>query len=311
VTVSARPAKDLPAAATTVARPVAMVDMRGGTPVRAGSFGYEGEDIVTGWHAHDLHQIEYAFEGVAEVETGTAHFLLPPQQAAWIPAGVAHRTTLKRVRSVSVFFEPAMVPLAGDRVRILAAAPVIREMLVYATRWPIDRHASDPTADAFFDALALLAGEWLEHEAPLCLPTSSDPVVSAVMDYTRDHLADVTVAAVCAAVGVSERTLRRQFGAATGITWRRYVLESRLLRSMTLLTEPGRTVLGVAVDVGFDSVSAFTRAFARFVGETPSAYRRRVRGAGSAEEARVIEREVAEVDVGQLPRAEVVAELGE
>jgi len=278
VTVSARAAKDLPFPATPAAHPVVMVDMRGGTPVRAGSFSYEGDDVVTGWHAHDLHQIEYAFEGVAEVETSTSHHLLPPQQAAWIPAGLAHRTTLKRVRSVSVFFEPAMVPQAGDRVRILAAAPVIREMLVYATRWPIDRRESDPTADAFFEALALLAGDWLDHEAPLCLPTSSDPLVSAVMDYTRAHLPDVVVADVCAAVGISERTLRRQFGAATGITWRRYLLESRLLRSMALLTEPGRTVLSVATDVGFDSVSAFTRAFARFAGEPPTAYRSRVLG---------------------------------
>ena len=97
------------------------------------------------------------------------------------------------------------------------------------------------------------------------------------MDYTRDHLADVAIADVCRAVGISERTLRRQFGAATGITWRRYLLESRLLRAMALLTEPSRTVLNVAVEVGFDSVSAFTRAFARFAGETPSAYRERHR----------------------------------
>ena len=162
------------------------------------------------------------------------------------------------------------------RVRILAAAPVIREMLVYATRWPIDRTVGDETADAYFDALARLAGDWLEHEAPLCLPTSGDPVVSAVMEYTREHLAGVTVAEVCAAVGVSERTLRRQFGEATGITWRHYLLESRLLRAMALLTEPGRTVMSVSVEVGFDSVSAFTRAFACFAGETPSADRSRV-----------------------------------
>ena len=99
------------------------------------------------------------------------------------------------------------------------------------------------------------------------------------MHYTREHLQHIVVGDVCAAVGISERTLRRQFGDATGITWRRYLLESRLLRSMTLLTEPGRTVLSVATDIGFDSVSAFTRAFARFAGETPSAYRSRVLGA--------------------------------
>ena len=271
MTVSARSANDLPVAANAE-----MVDMREGAPVRAGTYPYEGDDLVTGWHTHDLHQIEYAFQGVVEVETEAAHYLLPPQQAVWIPAGLAHRTTLKRVRTVSVFFDPAMVRGADDRARILAAAPVIREMIVYGVRWPISRPASDPVADAFFEALAQLALDWLDHETPLCLPTSTDPVVAAVMAYTNAHLDDVTARDACRAVGLSERTLRRQFSAATGMTWRQYLLESRLLRSMALLAGPGPTVLDVATSVGFDSVSAFTRAFGRYTGETPTAYRRRV-----------------------------------
>ena len=277
VTVSAGSAKDLPAAAIRTGRPDrGVIDMRAGSPVRAGTFIFDAGDLVSGWHAHDLHQIEYAFEGIAEVETAGAHYLLPPQQAVWIPAGLSHHTTLKRVRSVAVFFDPAMID-GGDRVRILAATTVLREMIVYAGRWPIDRPASDPVADAYFAALALLVAEWLEHEAPLRLPTSADPVVQEAMAYTNAHLADVTLGSLCSAVGVSERTLRRQFGAATGMTWRQYLLQSRLLRAMALLTEPNSTVIDVATDVGFDSVSAFTRTFVRLAGETPTAYRRRSR----------------------------------
>jgi AraC-like DNA-binding protein len=274
MTVSARPANDL-----LVAANIGMVDMREGMPVRAGTYPYEGDDLVTGWHTHDLHQIEYAFQGVVEVETEAAHYLLPPQQAVWIPAGLAHRTTLKRVRTVSVFFDPEMVPSVDGRARILAAAPVIREMIVYGVRWPINRPASDPVADAFFEALAQLTHDWLDHETPLCLPTSTDPVVAAVMAHTNAHLDEVTARHVCRAVGVSERTLRRAFSAATGMTWRQYLLESRLLRAMALLAETGPTVLDVATSVGFDSVSAFTRAFGRYTGETPTAYRRRVTAA--------------------------------
>jgi len=44
---------------------------------------------------------------------------------------------------------------------------------------------------------------------------------------------------------------------------------------MALLTEPSWTVLDVATRVGFESVSAFTRAFVRYVGQPPSVYRRR------------------------------------
>lgn len=252
-------------------------DVRGGARVLAGSYPFEaGDETVTGWHYHDLHQLEYAFEGVAQVETGEARYLLPPQQAVWIPAGVEHCTTLTRVKTISVFFDPAMGLAAGDRVRILAAAPVLREMIRYTSRWPIRRKASDAVADAFFGALAHLVVEWLDHELPLCLPTSSDPVIGSAMRYTAEHLRDVTIGEVCRAVAVSERTLRRAFVAETGMSWRQYLVDSRLLAAMALLSEPGPTVLAVATEVGFQSVSAFTRAFRRYTGESPGAYRRRV-----------------------------------
>jgi len=251
--------------------------MRAGGRSLAGSFVYEGARVVTGWHAHDLHQIEYALQGVVEVETAAAHYLLPPQQAAWIPAGLLHQTTINTaVRSVSVFFDLDLVPRAGDRARILAVPPLIREMIVFATRWPIERRTSDSFADTFFQTLAHLVEEGLDHEAPLSLPTSSNPVLAAAMAYTKEHLDTATVTDVSRAVGVSPRTLRRLFQSAVGSSWRSYVLQARVLRAMALLSEPGPTVLQVATSVGFDSVSAFTRAFANRCGETPSAYRRRV-----------------------------------
>ena len=270
MTVAAYEANNLPPAATH-----GLVDMRQGTAVVSGTYVYDGPGLVTGWHSHDLHQLEYAFTGTIQVETDSAHYLLPPQQAAWIPAGLSHRSTLSQVKTVSVFFAPSLVPDEGGRARILAAAPVLREMILYGVRWPISRAHSDPGADSFFTTLATLVLEWLDHELPLCLPTTKDPLVRAVMEHTNAHLATVTAAEVCRTVGVSERSLRRAFPAATGMTWRQYLFESRLLRSMALLAEPDPSILDVATAVGFEG-SSFARAFARHTGETPSAYRRRV-----------------------------------
>src|SRR3954464_5959816 len=97
-------------AVTLVVRRRSFVDLRTCADVRAGAWPYEGPDVVTGWHHHPYHQVEYALTGVAEVETPTGRFLLPPQQAIWIPAGLRHNTTLRGVRSVSVFFDPEMMP---------------------------------------------------------------------------------------------------------------------------------------------------------------------------------------------------------
>jgi AraC-like DNA-binding protein len=81
---------------------------------------------------------------------------------------------------------------------------------------------------------------------------------------------------VCSAVGVSERSLRRAFSAVTNMSWREYLLQSRLMRAMAILAEPGPTVLEAATRVGFGSASAFTRAFSKYTGETPTVYRQRV-----------------------------------
>ncbi|CAO5252046.1 Helix-turn-helix transcriptional regulator [Frankia sp. AgKG'84/4] len=250
--------------------------MRQGGHGLGGSYLFEGGDLVTGWHSHDLHQIEYAVNGVIEVETAAAHYLLPPQQAAWIPAGLEHTTTMKAsVRSIAVLFDPALIAQPGDRARILAVPPLIREMMIYAQRWPIVGARPDPMADGFFRTLGHLVTEALDHEAPLSLPTATDPIVAAAAAYTREHLATVSAAGVARAVGISERSLRRQFQASLGVPWRAYLLRARLLRAMALLAEPGPTVLDVATAVGFDSASAFARAFAERCGETPSAYRHR------------------------------------
>lgn len=268
--VSARPASNLPLAAGA-----RYVDPRTALTVRAGTVCWDRPDVVTGWHRHPYHQVEYALTGVAEVETTGGRYLVPPQQAIWIPAGLPHATTLRGLRSVAVFFEPSMMTAPADRARVLAAAPVIREMIAYAARWPIARPVSDATADAYFDVLASLVLEWLDQETPLWLPVASDPVIAEVMDYTNKHLDTVTAAGVCRAAGLSERTLRRRFPAEAGMTWRAYTRQSRLLRAMALLAEHDRSVIDVATAVGFDSASAFTRAFARQTGESPSAYRKR------------------------------------
>jgi AraC-like DNA-binding protein/quercetin dioxygenase-like cupin family protein len=276
MTVSAQSAKK-----PTLPASHGSVDMRRGGSALGGSHVYEGDRMVTGWHSHDLHQIEYAAGGVVEVETHSARYLLPPRQAAWIPAGLEHVATINTAtRTVAVLFDPALIPFPGDRARILAVSPLVREMMIYSVRWPIDRTGHEEIADGFFRTLGRLVAEALDHEAPLSLPTSTDPLVAAALDYTQAHLDSVTVTDVSRAIGISERTLRRQFHSMLGLPWRNYLLQARLLRAMALLAVPGRSVLDVSTAVGFESVSAFARAFAQYSGETPSSYRRRVSATG-------------------------------
>jgi AraC-like DNA-binding protein/quercetin dioxygenase-like cupin family protein len=256
-----------------------VIELRRGGQALGGSYLYEGDGLITGWHSHEVHQIEYALHGVVEVETDSAHYLLPPQQAAWIPAGLEHQAVMNPdVKTVAVMFDPALVAAPGDRARILAVSPLIREMMIYALRWQIDRAEGDPESDSFFHTLANLVSEALDHEAPLSLPTTGHPIVAAAMAFTKAHLDSASADEVSRAVSVSERTLRRLFQDTLGLSWRTYLLHARMLRAMAMLAAPGQSIQQTASAVGFDSLSSFTRAFANFCGETPSGYRKRVAG---------------------------------
>jgi len=245
----------------------------------AGTYHHRAVELVSGWHRHELHEIEYAVSGVAEMRTEEAHYLLPPQHAAWIPAGVPHCPVLRDVETIAVFFDPMAFAFEHDRPLILPVPSVLREMIRYATRWPIGREVPGDEADAtaFFGALAVVVRGQLAQDAPLSLPVSDDPVIAAVMEHTTAHLGEVTAASVCRAVGISTRTLRRRFPAVVGQTWRDYVHQARLVRAMALLSEPRRSVLQVARTVGFESPAAFARAFRAWTGEAPSSYRQHFR----------------------------------
>ncbi|MGJ6124248.1 helix-turn-helix transcriptional regulator [Mycolicibacterium sp. Y3] len=283
MTVSALSDRHLPVSANIDAPRRPVIELRRGGQALAGSYLYEGDGLITGWHSHEVHQIEYAVAGVVEVETDCAHYLLPPQQAAWIPAGLEHQAVMNPdVKTVAVMFDPSMIAEPGDRARIIAVSPLIREMMIYALRWPIERRPGSAhdecVSDGFFATLAHIVTDALDHEAPLSLPTSDHPIVAAALAHTKEHLDSVTVADVSRAVAVSERTLRRLFSDTLGLSWRTYLLHARMLRAMALLAGPGQSVQATSSAVGFDNLSSFTRCFTQFCGETPSAYRRRVAG---------------------------------
>ena len=226
------------------------------------------------WHVHPNHQLIFALEGPTQIETETARYLLPLGRAAWIPAGVRHRTLITDADGTSLYFARRAVADKSGRVRILVADALMREMAIHAMRWPQGAARTDPVAASFFRTLSLLCTRWLESELPLSLPGAKHPALARAMDHALARLDRATQAGALKAAGMSERSFRRAFLAETGMTWQAWLTQARILSAMSLLAE-GRRVTDVAVRVGYRSMSAFAKAFAQLSGETPVLYRRR------------------------------------
>jgi AraC-like DNA-binding protein len=101
------------------------------------------------------------------------------------------------------------------------------------------------------------------------LPGSLRLAIAAVMHEATpslDWAADVA--------GVSSRTLRRRLD-AIGLSWSGLIAQTRFNTARRLLETNDLEIRDVAREVGYSDPANFTRAFRRWTGESPSAYRAR------------------------------------
>lgn len=241
--------------------------------IKAGAFSSDGLEIETPWHFHDLHQLLYAFEDSVEVESQFARYKVPHQFAAWIPAGTVHRTAIQKVRSGSVFLSPDMIAVPDNSVRVIPVSNLMREMVIHAMRWPIGGE-DDDFSRAYFTCFAKLCSEWITREVTLVLPSSDDPRINAIIKFTRENLLRVTLHDVCKDVGMSERSLRRHFQKAMGISWEDFRSRMRMYAAIDYLDTTSQPIGVIAAEVGYASQTAFARAFKAMMGIGPTAYRR-------------------------------------
>jgi len=95
-----------------------------------------------------------------------------------------------------------------------------------------------------------------------------------VSDYVEEHLAEsVRLSQLAEAVRLSPFHFSRAFKQSFGLPPLRYVTSRRIERAKTLLAGDA-PITQVGVAVGFGETSAFTTAFRRHTGVTPTAFRR-------------------------------------
>ncbi len=103
-----------------------------------------------------------------------------------------------------------------------------------------------------------------------------DDLVTRCKAHLLEHLTsgEPSERSLAEAVGFSRRTLQRRL-AEQGITYKRLVDETREALARRYLENPQRSLTEITFLLGFSEQSAFTRAFRRWHGESPSDYRRR------------------------------------
>jgi len=221
-------------------------------------------------HSHDQGQLTYIERGVLSLEADGRIWAIPPGRLHWIPAGVRHASRSHgEVRFWLTLVSEDFANRLPNRITVLEASPLLVSAL--------DRLRGLRPGDAFAAPLLDVVAHEIDtgaEEAPgMRLPTPP-----RMRDWALAFLAAPSIKtgidAAAGAVAMSRRSFTRHFEREVGMTfaaWKRAVIVHRA----TVRLAEGAAVGDVALDAGYESVSAFIAMFRAVCGRLPGEVRRR------------------------------------
>jgi AraC family transcriptional regulator len=96
----------------------------------------------------------------------------------------------------------------------------------------------------------------------------------AIRQVAAAQLAELTVASLARAVGLSPHHFSRAFRATFGMSPREWLLQQRIERATNRLLQSSDTVEQIAMSLGYRSGSQFSRMFRARIGMSPQTFRR-------------------------------------
>ncbi len=108
-------------------------------------------------------------------------------------------------------------------------------------------------------------------------PHHYHPRIQRVCDYVQQHLNDeISLDTLSDLAAFSKYHFHRVFSAQVGVSISQYVLLCRLKRaSFRLAFEHQKRIIDIAFEAGFERPEAFSKAFKRTFGQSPSEFRER------------------------------------
>ncbi len=208
----------------------------------------------------------------------------------WImPEGSRHSVRFEsRMAGIALAFDPPTFDLLVQSAGGRASLPILHALTPCSPRiYHLMRALMHESLDASPDsgmgleciatAVALSISTHAGAIAPLktrTAPRLAPKQIRAVQAFVETHLHQkISLADLAATAGLSSFHFLRSFKGSLGSTPAKYVMDRRMERARYLLKVGKITVSDVAIEVGFEDVSHFSRAFRRAMGVTPSAFR--------------------------------------
>lgn len=221
-------------------------------------------------HRHAAGQLIFAASGVMTVATDAGRWVVPPERAVWVPPQVPHEIRMTgAVRMRTLYLDGKARARLPTDCAVVHVRPLLRELVLAAVAFT---KPYAPTSREGRIVAVLLDELVAARTAPLHLPMPSDPRARAITERLLDDPGDKrSLGAWARDAGASARTLARLFRRETGLGFAEWRQQARLLHALERLAA-GEAVTSLALDLGYDSPSAFITMFRSRLGATPGRY---------------------------------------
>jgi AraC-like DNA-binding protein len=183
------------------------------------------------------------------------------------------------VAALSLAVNEALLGSPRRLERFLPSDPTVRQLL--EARGAANEMAREPARlylRLLYSAILTWVAargtiKWSDRQRALAaLPTWRFERVRA---YIHSHIEDpIRLRDLAKVAGLSRMHFAAQFRAYTGISPGKFVMRQRIQLARGLLGDPRRTLVDVALSVGFRNQTHFTTVFHRVVGMTPGRWRK-------------------------------------
>jgi AraC-like DNA-binding protein len=224
---------------------------------------------TVGLHSHNESQLIFAASGTVQVYTTQGRWLVPPQLAVWIPAGVPHRTEVLFDTDLwMIYCHPSVSqnwaqPASLERAFALRVTVLLRELIFAAFAETCSPGKSELI-------VRLLLHELTEtQDAPTFLPLPASAIGRRVAELALADASNVLdLGELAQRAATSLRTISRLFPTETGLTFKAWRQRARIVLAIDRLSA-GNPISQVASHAGFASTAAFCFAFRQVTRMTP------------------------------------------
>ena len=221
-------------------------------------------------HQHGRSQLLYASSGVMTVTTHGGIWVVPPFRAVWVPAHTQHQINVSGDLSMrTLYIDPTYFSGPSVGCCVIFVSPLLKELILHAMNMP----RLYPLKGAEERLLTVILDQIRSMRiAPLKLPIPDDVRLKKIYKHLSINPGDSrTLEAWGKMVGATSRTLSRLFRLEIGMSFVQWRQQLRILEALRRLAikEPVTTV---AIDLGYDSPSAFISMFKKTLGKTPGQY---------------------------------------